>query len=70
MKLVVVATSALLLAASPAFAGGFDNHSQPTSPQFAGSSALNYAVQAGSIRALFSKGSVKQVTGAGAEFDQ
>jgi hypothetical protein len=66
MKSLIVAASALIIATAPAFAGGY-GHQQSTSPQFANASALNYAKQLGSVHAAFSKGSIKQVTGAGAE---
>ena len=66
MKSLIVAASALIIATGPAFAGGWD-YQQPTSPQFANATALNYAVQIGSVKALFNKGGIKQVTGAGAE---
>jgi hypothetical protein len=66
MKTLIVAASALIIATAPAFAGGY-GHSQPTSPQFANATALNYAAQLGSVKALFSKGNIKQVTGASAE---
>jgi len=66
MKRIIIAASALLVASAPAFAGGW-SHQSPSSPQFANSSALNLAVQVGSIHSFVSKGNVKQVTGAGAE---
>lgn len=67
MKLAVIAASVLALAATPALAGGWGGHHQPASPQFAHASAMNYAVQAASIKAFISKGSIDQVTGASAE---
>ncbi len=67
MKFAIAALSALALTAAPAFAGGYDNNHFAGSPQFANSSALNFAVQAGSIHALVSKGNIKQVAGASAE---
>jgi hypothetical protein len=67
MKLVILAASAFALVATPAFAGGWGGSDKPASPQFAHSSAFNYAVQVGAIKSHFSKGNVKQVAGAGAE---
>ncbi|MGF1619436.1 MAG: hypothetical protein ACFCUR_02340 [Rhodomicrobiaceae bacterium] len=66
MKRIIIAASALIVATAPAFAGGW-SHQSPSSPQMANSSALNLALQVGSISAYHSTGSVKQVTGAGAE---
>jgi hypothetical protein len=66
MKSLIVAASALIIATAPAFAGGY-GYQSPTSPQFANATALNYAKQLGSVNAAFSKGGIKQVTGAGAE---
>jgi hypothetical protein len=66
MKRIIIAASALIVATAPAFAGGW-SHQSPSSPQLAQSSALNLAVQVGSVKSFFSKGGVKQVTGAGAE---
>jgi hypothetical protein len=67
MKLAIVAASALMLAAAPAFAGGYGDSHYAGAPQFANSAAINYAAQVGSIKAMVSKGSIKQVTGAAAE---
>lgn len=67
MKLVIVATSALLLAVAPASAGGWGGQQSPSAPQFANSTALNYAKQIASIHAFKAYGGIKQVTGAGAE---
>lgn len=66
MKSLIVAATALIVATAPAFAGGY-GHSSPTSPQFANATALNYATQVASVKTLFSKGKVEQVTGASAE---
>lgn len=67
MKFAIIAASALAFAASPALAGGWGGSHYAGSPQFAMSSALNYAHQVGSIKALVSKGKITQVTGASAE---
>lgn len=67
MKFVLVAASALAFAATPALAGGWGGSHYGGSPQFATSSALNYATQIGSIKSFVSKGHIKQMTGASAE---
>ena len=67
MKFVLVAASALAFAATPALAGGWGGSHHSVSPQFAASSALNLAVQAASIKAGFTKGSITQVAGADAQ---
>jgi hypothetical protein len=67
MKLVILAASAFALVATPAFAGGWGGWDKPASPQFAHSSAMNYAVQVAKIRSHDAKGSIDQVTGASAE---
>jgi hypothetical protein len=67
MKLVIIAASAFAFIATPAFAGGFGGSHYAGSPQFASSAASNYAHQTGVIKAIVSKGHIKQVTGASAE---
>ena len=67
MKFAFIVASALTLAATPAFAGGFGGSHYAGSPQFASSAAVNYAHQTGAIKAIVSKGHIKQVTGAAAE---
>jgi hypothetical protein len=67
MKLVVIAASALAFVATPALAGGWGGSHYAGAPQFASSAAVNYATQSGAIKALVSKGHIKQVTGASAE---
>jgi hypothetical protein len=67
MKFFAIAATAIALAATPAAAGGWGGSHSVVSPQFANASAMNLAVQSGAIKAIVSKGSVKQVTGASAE---
>jgi hypothetical protein len=66
MKSLIVAATALIVATAPAFAGGY-GHSQPTSPQFASATALNYATQIATVKSHMNKGKIEQVTGASAE---
>lgn len=67
MKLVIVAASALLLSVASASAGGWGGHQSPSAPQFANSTALNYAKQIANMKTFKNYGGIKQVTGAGAE---
>lgn len=67
MKFALIVASALTLAASPAFAGGFGGSNYGGSPQFASSAASNYAHQTGAIKTVTSKGHINQDTGAAAE---
>lgn len=67
MKFLVVAASALAFATTPALAGGWGGSNYGGSPQFAHASAINLATQVGSIKAIVSKGNLKQLTGASAE---
>lgn len=67
MKFLVIAASALAFAATPALAGGWGGSNYGGSPQFAHSSAMNYAKQIATINAGKSFGKIEQVTGAGAE---
>jgi len=67
MKFAIIAASAFAFAATPAFAGGWGGSNYGGSPQFASSSASNYAEQTGAIRAVVSRGHIDQVTGAAAE---
>lgn len=66
MKLVAIAASALILSASSAFAGGFGGHNHNTAPQFATSSALNLALQVGTVSG-YKASSLEQISGAAAE---
>lgn len=77
MKFLVVAASALAFAATPALAGGWGGSNYGGSPQFANSSALNFAKQMGTIKAQSGhskhgwgksvKSRIDQMTGASAE---
>jgi hypothetical protein len=67
MKFLVIAASALAFAATPALAGGWGGSNYGGSPQFANSSATNYALQVGSMKSLIGFGGIEQVAGAGAE---
>lgn len=67
MKFVLIAASAFAFAATPALAGGWGGSNYAGAPQFASSAAVNYAKQTGAIKAIISKGHIKQVTGASAE---
>jgi hypothetical protein len=67
MKFALIVASAFALVTTPALAGGFGGSNYAGSPQFASSAASNYAHQTGAIKAIVSKGHIKQVTGAAAE---
>ena len=67
MKFTLIVASALTLAATPAFAGGFGGSHYAGSPQFASSAAVNYAHQIGTIKAITSMGHIHQDAGAAAE---
>ena len=67
MKFALIVASALTLAATPAFAGGFGGSHYAGSPQFASSAASNYAHQTGAIKSMTNKGHIHQDAGAAAE---
>lgn len=66
MKFGLITATALLLSASSAMAGGFNGSHYAPAPQFANSSALNYAKQAAAVYGN-KVSHVEQVAGATAE---